>query len=168
MSTRRAIAFLFTASAALGAWVCWPGAPTRPPVAVAAMPEEAPPTDPLDASIWDIHHGVGHLKVAAKSGSPLLLQEAEREILTGLLAGLETTGAGVGLDRDRYLRVFEAYEHAQGVFKDLPYRIVVEPGHGLAAFELPLRRHPWLVVMDRPVAGWRSELIASGLRLRPQ
>lgn len=166
LAWRRAIALLTVATAGLVAWAAWPGTPTRPAVLVAAMPEEALPRDPLEASIWDVHEGVGHLKIAAKSGSPALLQEAEREILTGLLAGLETAATGEGLDRERYARVYAAYEHAQGVFKDLPYRLVVEPRGGLRGFELPLRRHPWLVISDRPVAGWQAELIESGVRLK--
>ena len=164
---RHALAGLLAGGVGLAAWALGAGAPDRPPAAIAAMADEALPADPLDASVWDVHHGIGHLKVAAKSGSPLLLQEAEREILLGLFAGLETARAGVGLDRDRYARVYQAYDDAQGVFKDLPYRLVVEPGHGQRGFELPLRRHPWLVDMDRPVAGWRAELIESGVRLTP-
>lgn len=168
MAKRILTCALLAALAGAGAWAAWPGAPDRPRAAVAAMPEEARPSDPLEASIDDVHTGVGHLKIAAKSGTPALLQEAEREILLGLLAGLETTTEGGGLVRDRWLRVYEAYEHAQGVFKDLPYRVVVEPGHGQRGFELPLRRHPWLVIMDRPVSGWRAEMIESGVRLSPR
>jgi hypothetical protein len=167
---RLVLAAAFAALVGLGAWAAWPAAPMREAAVLAAMPEEALPTDPLDASEFEVRQGVGHLLVAAKSGSPLLLQEAEREIVLGLVAGLEATAAGDRgdrVDRGRYDRVFQAYEHAQGVFKDLPYRLVVEPGPGLRGFELPLRRHPWLVVMKRPVAGWRAELIQSGVRLTP-
>ncbi len=165
---RRAIALVGIACTGGATWALWPGTAAQPPAAIAAMPEEALPSDPLEASIRDVHEGVGHLKIAAKSGTPALLQEAEREILTGLLAGLATAAAGGGLDRARYDRVYAAYEHAQGVFKDLPYRVVVEPGGGMRGFTLPLRRHPWLVVMDQPVAGWRAEMIESGVRLTAQ
>ena len=37
----------------------------------------------------------------------------------------------------------------------------------LRGFTLPLRRHPWLTIMDAPVAGWRAERVESGVRLTP-
>ena len=136
-------------------------------VLLAALPEERPPAEPIEASVFTVQEGASHLKIAAKSGSPLLLQEAEREILGGLFYGLALAMAGGALDEGRYKRVYGAYEHVQGVFKDLPYRVIVEPGNGLPPFELTLRRHPWLLLMDALVPGWRAEMIESGARLTP-
>lgn len=134
---------------------------------LAALPEEALPTDPVELAVWQVEHGAGHLRIAARTGSSLLLQEAEREIVEGLLAGLGAATASGVLERSRYQRMREAYEHAQGVFKDLPYQLVVEPGEGLTGFVLPLRRHPWLTLLDEAPVGWRAERIESGVRLTP-
>ena len=162
----KAIAVGLTIAAGVTTWAFWPADPAAR-VVLAAMPEERLPEAPMDIAIWDVQQGVGHLKIAAKSGSPALLQEAEREVLLGLLDGLETAAAEGHVDRGHYDRVFEAYEYAQGVFKELPYRLMVEPGRGLRPFELTLRRHPWLTVLDRPVKGWHAEMIESGVRLTP-
>lgn len=136
--------------------------------ACAAMPEERLPADAIDAAVFSVEEGTGHLLIAAKSGGTLLLQEAEREILVGLLAGMAATTADGGFVVSAWERVLGAYEHTQGLFKDLPYRIVVEPGHSQRGFELTLRRHPWLVLMEDPPPGWRVELIESGARLRAE
>ena len=138
------------------------------PPAFAALPGEALPQDPLDAAVWSVEDGMGHLLIAAKTGSPLLLQEAEREVLVGLFAGMAAATADGGFGVGAWERVYAAYEHASVGFKELPYRVIVEPGHDQRGFELTLRRHPWLVLMDEPPPGWRVELIESGARLRAE
>lgn len=126
--------------------------------------------EPLDRALFGVYQGIGHLRQAAKGGDPLLLQEAEREVLAGLLDGLDTcrTDDSGHLDPDRYAQVLAAYQHAQGLFKEIPYVLEVQPGQGLAAWSLPLRRHPWGLIWDRPgAAAWKADMIESGVRLRP-
>lgn len=139
-------------------------------VAVAVGPANAQTEDALERALFNVTQGMGHLRLAARSGEPLLLREAEREIVGGLLDGLDACGDGRGRpEAARYARVYDAYERVQGLFKEIPYVLIVEPGPGLPAWSLPLRRNPWGLMQGRRRAAgtWRAELIASGVRLRP-
>jgi hypothetical protein len=121
----------------------------------------------VEADVAAIRRGIGDLFQAARSGHPVLLQDAEREVLEGLLDGLEASMAGGKLDAARYNRVLEGYDEAKHLFKELPYNLEVMPGEGLRSISLPLRRHPWWTLSERPLQGWQAEKVESGASLKP-
>jgi hypothetical protein len=120
---------------------------------------------PLDGAV---RRGVGDLFQAAKSGHPSLLQDAEREVVGGLIDGLEACTSDGKVDAGRYEQVLADYDAAKHLFRELPYTLEVDPGNGLRPFSLPLRRHPWWDLTQRPPHGWQAVLIESGARLVAQ
>jgi hypothetical protein len=132
------------------------------PAAHMALAEEA---DGGESGNETVRRGVGDLFQAAKSGHPSLLQDAEREIVSGLMDGLEACASEGKIDAGRYEQVLADYDSAKHLFRELPYTLEVDPGNGLRPFSLPLRRHPWWDLTLRPPHGWQAVLIESGARL---
>lgn len=138
-----------------------PGGPATHDAAASPADADVRADRDLDA----VRRGVSDLFSAAKGGHPMLLQDAEREVLSGLLDGLEASADDGRVDPARYNRVLEGYDEAQHLFKELPYSLEVDPGEGLRPFTLSLRRHPWWDLLAHPLHGWQAELIESGARL---
>lgn len=138
------------------------------PAGNGAMPVRALALDGdsrADQDFASVRRGVSDLFAAAQGGHPSLLQDAEREVVAGLLDGLEAANTNGHVDANRYARVLAGYDEANHLFKELPYTLEVDPGDGLRPFSLPLRRHPWWDLSAHPIQGWQAELIESGARL---
>ena len=115
-----------------------------------------------------MRRGIGDLFQAARSGHPSLLQDAETEILEGLLDGLDASLSGGRVDAQRYQRVLDGFEEAKHLFRELPYTLDVDPGNGMTPISLPLRKHPWWTLTAHPLQGWQAERVESGATLRPR
>jgi hypothetical protein len=113
-----------------------------------------------------MRRGIGDLFQAARSGHPTLLQDAENEIVTSLLDGLEASASGGRVDAGRNQKVLAGFDEAKHLFRELPYSLYVDPGNGLPRISLPLRKHPWWVLQARPLQGWQAERVESGATLR--
>jgi hypothetical protein len=162
-------------TAAVGLYALAQWAPTlggggagAPVAATAQAPARPSPVPELEASLAAARGGLTYLRQAAKTGEPAALQEAERDILMPLLDALEACKVDGRVDRARYTRVTETVAEVQGLFKDLPYHLEVQPGDGLPGFRLSLRRSPYPAIQARPrPLGWKAELVGDGVILRP-
>lgn len=126
--------------------------------------------DALDVAIADMREGLTELRQAATTGEPAMLQEAEKDILTGLLDALDASviGSPRKLDPRRYQRVVDAVAEVEGMFKYIPYRLEVRPEGGLPPIELMLRRSPWPVIQARTGSAWSAAMVEGGVRLTPK
>ena len=145
-------------------FMAWGPACPGGPAAHLALAQDADGGAP-EAGNETVRRGVGDLFQAAKSGHPSLLQDAEREVVRGLMDGLEACASEGKIDAGRYEQVLADYDSAKHLFRELPYTLEVDPGNGLRPFSLPLRRHPWWDLTLRPPHGWQAVLIESGARL---
>lgn len=146
----------------------WPSGTAAPDAAIAstaATPDAAPAfEDALQAT----RDGLTYLRQAAKTGEPAALQEAERDILLPLLDALAATKVDGRVDPARYQRVYQTVLEVQGLFRDIPYFLEVQPGGDLPSFRLLLRRSPVPAIQARPrPLGWRVEMLGDGVILRP-
>lgn len=134
-----------------------------------ASPSAATPVaEPaVERAIARMREGLTELRQAATTGEPAMLQEAEKDILAGLLDGLEASVVDGAVDPVRYRRVLAAVAEVEGLFKYIPYVLEVVPGGELPAFTLPLRRSPYPVIQARRMA-WRSAIVGGGVRLTPK
>ncbi|MDB5101379.1 MAG: hypothetical protein JWM80_5800 [Cyanobacteria bacterium RYN_339] len=122
----------------------------------------------VDGDLDAMRRGIGDLFQAARSGHPTLLQDAENEILTSLLDGLDASTTGGKVDAGRYQKVLVGFNEAKHLFRELPYSLEVDPGNGMPAISLPLRKHPWWQLSAHPLQGWNAQLAESGVTLRPR
>ena len=154
-------AVLLAAAPSLRSWQVNAGDGAQP---VAAKPS---PTSPeLEAALQAMRNGLTNLRQAAKTGDPAALQEAERDILAPLLDALALICVDGRVDAGRYMRVYETVLEVQGLFKEIPYFLEVQPGGGLPSFRLLLRRSPYPAIQARRL-GWRVETQGDGVILRP-
>jgi hypothetical protein len=132
-----------------------------------SRPACATPYNPLlekPLGLMDI--GITDLNQAAKSGDPMLLREAEREVLEGLIQALGASGVQGRLNASRYQAVYRAENRLGGLFPALPYHLEVLPDAPLPPFWLTLRRSPWpLFQFGRRLEGWRIQQVPGGVRL---
>jgi hypothetical protein len=146
----------------------WPSRTAAPDPAIAsaaAMPDAAPA---FEASLQAARDGLTYLRQAAKTGEPSALQEAERDILLPLLDALAATKVDGRVDPVRYQRVYQTVLEVQGLFREIPYFLEVQPGGDLPPFRLLLRRSPVPAIQARPrPLGWRMEMAGDGVILRP-
>jgi hypothetical protein len=145
----------------------WPSRTAAPDAAIAsaAMPDAAPA---FEDSLQAARDGLTYLRQAAKTGEPAALQEAERDILLPLLDALAATKVDGRVDPARYQRVYQTVLEVQGLFREIPYFLEVQPGGDLPSFRLLLRRSPVPAIQGRPrPLGWRVEMLGDGVILRP-
>ena len=122
----------------------------------------------LDAALGRMRGGLSYLRQAAKTGMPEALQEAERDVLGPLLDALAAVRVDGRGDPARYERVAEAVSEAQGLFKEIPYALEVEPGGDLPALKLALRRPALPAIQARTAPlGWQVSTEGDGVVLRP-
>ncbi|MFP5501784.1 MAG: hypothetical protein ACLGIN_04790 [Candidatus Sericytochromatia bacterium] len=127
-----------------------------------------PPADPaVERAIVAMRQGLTELRQAATTGEPAMLQEAEKDILAGLLDALDASVVDGTVDPGRYARVLEAVAEVEGLFKYIPYVLEVEPGGNLPGFTLLLRRSPYPMIEGREMA-WRAALVGGGVKLTPR
>jgi hypothetical protein len=134
----------------------------EPPQIAASVPLQGDAA--VDAAIAAMRQGLTELRQAATTGEPAMLQEAERDILKGLLDGLDASG----VDPARYQRMADAVAEVEGMFKYIPYRLEVQPGHGLPPIVLMLRRSPWPMIQARRSSAWQAAIVEGGVRLTPK
>ncbi|HEY9722582.1 MAG TPA: hypothetical protein V6D47_11225 [Oscillatoriaceae cyanobacterium] len=127
-----------------------------------ATPSARP--DAIATAIAGMDFGLTDLREAAGTGDPVALRQAEREVLLPLLLGLDDCVIAGRVDPTRYRRLYAAVTRVQGMFKEIPYRLVVQPGGGLPSFTLELRRSPVPVLRSQPTR-WRVEPVDGGVRL---
>ena len=129
----------------------------------AAAPGRSP-DERLDDAVRQVRVRLGFVALA---GTPLLRDEAEADVLRAFTAGLAEAVSGGTLVPDRSARVHEAGLTIDRCFPEAPYRLVIEPGDGLPAVTVHLRRHPWATLHGLPLLGWQARTIGSGVLLRP-
>jgi hypothetical protein len=163
----------FAGIALFGGWQWNANLIGHPEAAVASaevLPVAASPSPVPDVAtaIQAMRLGLTDLRQAAKTGDPESLREAERDILVPLLDALAASKVNGKLDRTCYLQVVDAVNEAQGLFKEIPYFLEVQPGDNLPSFRLRLRRSPYPVIQARPrPLGWKVEVQGDGVILRP-
>lgn len=159
---------------ALGAvGLLWRGAAWLDRMELAGAPAQASPSasatpaDPaVERAIFAMRQGLTELRQAATTGEPAMLQEAEKDILAGLLDALDASVVDGAVEPGRYARVLEAVAEVEGLFKYIPYVLEVEPGGELPGFTLLLRRSPYPMIERRQMA-WRAALVGGGVKLTP-
>lgn len=162
----------FAALALLGGWQ-WNAnllgrAGASPDAAVASAEALVSPSPDVATAVQAMRLGLTDLRQAAKTGDPDSLREAERDVLVPLLDALAASKVNGKLDRSCYLQVVDAVNEAQGLFKEIPYFLEVQPGDDLPPFRLQLRRSPYPVIQARPrPLGWKAEVQGDGVILRP-
>jgi hypothetical protein len=148
-----------------GFWPSQTGAPDAAIASTAATPDAAPA---FEASLQAARDGLTYLRQAAKTGEPSALQEAERDILLPLLDALAATKVDGRVDPARYQRVYQTVIEVQGLFREIPYFLEVQPGGDMPSFRLLLRRSPVPAIQSRSrPLGWRVETLGDGVILRP-
>lgn len=119
----------------------------------------------FQAALARIREGGCQLRQAARNGEPALLQEAEREVLAGLLDALDEAPR----DPAHYARLETAVAGVAGLFKYVPYALEVRPDDGRPVLRLSLRRSAYPVVLARRgLAHWQSRLEGDVLVLTPR
>lgn len=151
----------------------WRGAAWLERMEIAGAPAQASPSaaaptaDPaLEAALQAMREGLTELRQAATTGEPAMLQEAERDILAGLLDALDASVVDGRVEPGRYARVLAAVAEVEGLFKYIPYVLEVEPGGDLPGFTLLLRRSPYPMIEARRMA-WKAALVGGGVKLSP-
>jgi hypothetical protein len=133
-------------------------------VAPAGLAAGRTPSDQLDDAVRQVRVGLGFMTLA---DTPLLRDEAEGEVLRAFAAGLTAAVEAGAVVPERYARLHEAGLAIDMRFPEAPYRLGIDPGDGLPALTMRLRRHPWSALHGVPLLGWRAQAIGGGLLLRP-
>ena len=85
-----------------------------------------------------------------------------------LLDGLAASKSDGSLDRLGYARMVAGVAEVQGLFREIPYLLVVKPGEGLTEIRLPLRRSPIPAIESRGKAlGWAMAVDGDTVTLTP-
>jgi hypothetical protein len=145
-----------------------PGVAHSPFESEASAAVLASPSPTVDRALEEMRMGLTELRQAAKTGDPLALREAERDILGPLLDGLAASRTEGALDAPSYSRVVAGVAEVQGLFREIPYLLVVKPGGTATEIRLPLRRSPIPAIEARGQSfGWRMAIDGDTVTLTP-